>query len=546
VSPKPRSEPTRRELAGMLWRLADLTQAAERRRSFRAKAYRGAIWSLDCLAADLDETDDRLLATPGIGPGVARLIREYRRSGGIDQLGLLEESYPRDVSILRRLPRMTPKQLRELKQSFGVNTVGDLRTLIDAGLATEVPGVGPATVELWEEIIDLPPNPGLVPSHRAFVTATALAAHFERNLGTRVEVAGEVRRVTEWVSRIDLLVVVDGDVGDFLGSSAIFSDVSLASSGAHHARTHSDIEVAVHVAPPVAAGTALLWATGPEEHAASITAELFATEGDAYHAAGLKLIPPPARELAVDEALGVVTMEDIRGDLHLHSVASPDGRMSLEDIAARAEARGYAYVLITDHTRGLRFGGLEPESLLAQSEEIERLRSQFPGVRIWSGAELNIAPDGTLDIDDSTLDVLDFAVAGVHSNFRLTSDEQTKRVITAMSHPKVRVLAHPFGRRIGIRPPLDVDMARVIEGSVEHSVALETNGHRDRLDLPADWLRTALGMGAFFAANSDAHRVAEMDNISNAVATLQRAGVGPDRVVNTFDADAFERWVRSG
>jgi DNA polymerase (family 10) len=163
---------------------------------------------------------------------------------------------------------------------------------------------------------------------------------------------------------------------------------------------------------------------------------------------------------------------------------------------------------------------------------------------LFHGAELNIERDGTLDIDE--LDILDFAVAGVHSHFGLGRGEQTERVVAALRNPAVRILAHPFGRRIGIRPPLDIDMARVVEEAMSHDVALESNGHRDRLDLSEEWVRKAADLGAVFAANSDAHRVPEMANIANAVATLQRAGVTPHRVVNTRSADSLREWLGTG
>jgi DNA polymerase (family 10) len=183
------------------------------------------------------------------------------------------------------------------------------------------------------------------------------------------------------------------------------------------------------------------------------------------------------------------------------------------------------------------------QQVAEQAEEIEGLRGRFPNVTVFHGAELNIGADGRLDLPEEALALLDFAVAGVHSHFSLDRDTQTERVLAALAHPAVRVLAHPFGRRIGIRPALDLDMDEVIASAVEQGVALETNGHRDRLDLPADWIAGAAAEGALFAANSDAHRVPEVDNIANAVATLQHAGITAERVVNTFSLDDFLGWI---
>jgi DNA polymerase (family 10) len=331
---------------------------------------------------------------------------------------------------------------------------------------------------------------------------------------------------------------------DFLERSAVLDVVRARSDDVVEATTHANLPVVFHLAGSADAGRVLVAATGPEEHLAGL-GDLSSrpTEADVYRDSGVPWTPPPARHLPLDLATGVVRTKDIRGDLHLHTDASPDGRMTIETILGEAVDRGYEYVLITDHTLGLRFGGLGAAEIADQARAIELLRDRFPELTLWHGAELNIGPDGSLDLDDATLDQLDFAVAGVHSHFGLTGAEQTARVSAALSHPVVRVLAHPFGRRIGIRPGLDIDMDAVIATAIRHDVALETNGHRDRLDLPADWVAAAAGAGALFAANSDAHRLAEMGNVANAVATLQRAGVTAEQVINARQAATMSHWI---
>lgn len=541
------SHPTLRDFAGSLWRLADLVRVAETRRSFRSKAYRRAIWSLDDLPG-LEVGDETLLATPGIGPGVTALVREYRETGMLAQLVPLEEAYPVEAPRLRRLPRMTPRILRDLKSELGVETASDLAAAIETDAAATVRGVGGQTLELWKAILDLAPDESAVPAYRAWVTAAELAAHVARHTSASTETAGDIRRVEEWASRIDLVVVTEdtSHLTDFLNRTAtlaMFSANQLGGDG----RTHDGLDVVVHVTAPPEAGPTLIRATGPDEHLHYLgKMASAATEAEVYSAAGLEWVPPPARGLHPDLGAAVVSVTDLKGDLHLHSESSPDGRMTLDEMCEMAIRRGYEYVLVTDHTHGLRFGGLDDASITLQSEEIARLRSRHPELTVFHGAELNIGKDGTLDLHDETLDRLDFAVAGVHSYFGLETNGQTERVITALAHPKVRVLAHPFGRRIGIRPPLAIDMPRVIEQAVASHVALETNGHRDRLDLPAEWVSIAASMGAVFAANSDGHTLVEMANVANAVATLQRAGIAQDRVINTWSVEDLETWLEMG
>lgn len=538
--------PFRRGFARRLWDLADLVQADERRRSFRAKAFRRAVWSLDTLPPDLEVPTDVVLSTPGIGPGVAALLDEYRATGVIASLQMLRDMYPREARKLRRLPRMSPVLQRAMKAELAVDTTHDLLAAIETGAAETLSGVGPHTLQLWAKVLELPPSPEHVPAHEAWVAARSLADHLVRHTGRWVDIGGEVRRVEEWVRSIDLVVVGEEvtDVERFIMTSAVLTE-TISRDVAVAGRTLDGLPVTITHAAPEESGTTLIRVTGPEEHANAVVTEPFPTEDEAYRAAGLALPPAPARGLPLDISTSVVALMDLKGDFHVHSEASPDGRMSLETIVEEAVHRGYEYILLTDHTQGLRFGGLDPEGITKQAKQVARMRDNVHGLKIFHGAELNIGADGSLDLPDDALDLLDFAVAGVHSDFHLDRAAQTARVVRALSNPVVRVLAHPLGRRIGIRPGLDLDVEAVIDAAIATGVALEANGHRDRLDLPAEWVSVASGRGAVFAANSDAHRVGEIDNVSNAVAVLQRAGVGLERVVNTWPLPVLETWLEA-
>jgi DNA polymerase (family 10) len=538
----------RQELGAALWRLADLVRADERRRSFRAKAYRRAVWSLDDLSPDLSDQPDSMLATPGIGTGVLGLITEYRDTGSLSLLDRLEEAYPADVTTMRRLPRMTPTILRLLKGELGVETVDDLARAIDSGDVEALRGVGPGTAERWDSALALYPAQGNVPAYQAWVLADSLALHLHRHLGGQVDPAGSLRTMEEWVGPLELVATIE-DIAlarEFLETTAVARFLGYGDSGESILLAHEGVDVRAHLVPADLAGARLLTVTGPPAHVQAVleaadTAS--GTEADLYAAANLPWVPPPARGLPTAMATEVVRQAQIRGDLHLHSDRSPDGRMGLEEILLTASDRGYEYVLITDHTVGLRFGGLDATGLHAQAVEIEETRSRFPALVVMHGAELNIGRDGALDIDDETLGILDMAVAGLHSYFDLDRAEQTSRIVRAMSHPVVKVLAHPTGRRIGTRPAVDLYIDAIIESAIEHDVALEVNGHRDRLDLSAPLIEKALDAGALLAANSDSHRIGEMGNIANSVGTMQRAGVGPQSVINCWPADRFLTWV---
>ncbi len=538
----------RRRLAAALWRLSEVLAADSSRRSFRARAYRRAVWSLDALSPTLQEDEPALLAVPGIGRGIAAVIAEFRETGSIATLRELDPLYPLDVERIRRLPRMTPRLLRALRRELGVDRIEDLERALDAGDTGQLPGVGPATSQLWQRILESWPSPHALPAYDAMGLAAQLSAHFADQLARPVVVGGQVRRRAEWVDIIDLVVATEAGAEPVLEleGSAVFSAASTV-GGTLSASTHNGAAVRIHPAEPASFGNELVAATGPAEHVEMVsTVRAFPDEESLYAAKGVPWIPPPARGNTLEVATRVVSVADICSDLHVHSDSSPDGRMSLGEIAEICSERGYSHVLITDHTKGLRFGGLDELGLLRQAEAIDRVRSAFPELVIWHGAELNIEPGGELDIADDALTALDFAIAAVHSRFDLDTATQTARVVAAMAHPVVKVLAHPTGRRIGIRAPLALDLDTVFTAALEHDVALETNGHLDRLDLGAELVQRAAAAGVLLAANSDAHRPQEMANIENAVATLQRAGVNSDRVVNTWPIDRFREWVSAG
>jgi len=538
----------RQDLGEALWRLSDLVRADERRRSFRAKAYRRAVWSLDDLAPDLSDPPERALSFPGIGTGVMRLIEEFRENGALESLERLEQLYPAESARIRRLPRMTPAILRALKGELGIDTTADLVAAIETGGVEALMGVGPASAEQWAERLQLAPSLASVPSFQAHVLADALSRHLHRHLGGTVEVAGAVRRGEEWVETVELVSGID-DVGagrEFLEGTAVARFVGDRPSGETVLQTYEDAVASVHLVPPSQLGRRLLEVTGPDRHARPLLADIDAdglSESEIYERNGRLWVPPPARALDPEVAEGVIRNGQIKGDLHLHTDLSPDGRMTLFEIAAEATDREYEYILITDHTSGLRFGGLDSAGLDRQREMIEEARAGFPDLLVLQGAELNIDRDGSLDIDDESLSRLDFAVAGVHSHFDLDRLEQTARVLKALSHPVVRVLAHPTGRRIGNRPAIDLDIDAVVAAAIENHVALEVNGHRDRLDLSAGLAAMAVAAGAVLTANSDSHRIGEMGNVANSVATMQRAGIAPSSVVNTMSVEAFREWA---
>jgi histidinol phosphatase-like PHP family hydrolase len=480
----------KQKLAAEMWLLADLEQANSTRRSFSSRAYREAVWALDHLPSEL--TDDRslLLAIPGIGSAIADLILEFGATGGIARLARLRQLLPVEAGQLARLPRMTPTRLRAVKREFGIDTVADFRSALASDSVGQLPGVGQRTSQVWLERLGELGRSDL-PIQRAVAVADRFRRHLATHLpGREFEVVGAVARLDEWVETIEMVASSSEGLLAFLAQSALI-------------RTVRDD-------PPAATTLA-----GRLQFVKEAVPEKWSTSLRSSH---------------------------LRGDLHVHTDWSPDGRQTLETAVETASQLGWAYLAITDHGAGLRFGGLEPDALSRQREEIGDLDARVP-IKVLQGAELNIDRYGNLDYDDAVLSRLDFRLAGVHSNFGLERIEQTERVIRAINHPLVDVIAHLTGRRIGVRPPIDLDLRAVFEAAAASATALEVNGHLDRLDLSAENVASAAALGVLFAVNSDAHRPSELRNIVNGIKVLGRAGVPPEQVINTWEVGRLLQWL---
>lgn len=533
----------RQRLAAQLWKLAELEQSATTRRSFRARAYRAAVWSLDELTPDLSEPTSAMTAISGIGPGIASLVAEFRDLGALRRLDQLCAAYPIQSGLLRRLPRMTPRLLGRLKEEAAVDTLDDLAAAIEAG-TLDIQGAGDKTLALWAGRLDLLRT---TPIFDAVGFASRLGHHIERHTAARVEITGSMRRFDEEIELMELLLVGGEEVAGFIRQSALVQGAS-AQPGRMLLDTLGG-DVLAHLAEPGNAGTAWVLSTGPDDHLTMLRTlregalPRLPTESGFYSALGIDPVPPPARSGDLPAPGRLVEMDMIRGDLHLHSDWSPDGRQTLDDLVSAAKARGLEYVAVTDHAIGLRFGGLTRDRILEQQVHIERLREAEPAVRIFHGAELNIGLDGSLDYPDDVLEMLDFRLAAVHSHFDLDMAAQTDRVLRAVGHPLVHVIAHPTGRRIGRRPPLALDVSALIEAAIGNNTALEVNGHLDRLDLGSGHADGAGRRGVLFAANSDAHRPGEMANVANSVSVLQRARAVPESVINTWDTATMVAWL---
>jgi DNA polymerase (family 10) len=477
--------------------------------------------------------ENRVRLLSGIGPGIEARLRELLETGEISDLTQLERQVRPELVSFGRAIGMSAKRMAGIADVLGLETLQDLQVAAAAGELREVPGVGAATERRIVSGLAAP-----VAGARGLLLHRALGALGE--IASRLQgiVAGDARR---WRDICHYLCVVctakdATDTLDRFGS--LPQIVALVDREDRRAvgLGVDGIAITVVVASPADAGTVLLRETGSPEYVASLgSIPAAATEEGAYRALGRPWLPPELREdpSAVLPPRGLVEPADIRGDLHVHTTWS-DGRASVWEMAEAARARGYSYLAICDHTPAVGVvRGLTADDLRLQGEEIAAANERLAPFRVLRGVECDILPDGSLDLDDATLEELDWVQLSLHAGQRAPRESITARVIEAMRNPHVCALSHPTGRLLQHRPPNALDLERVYEVCLETGVALEVNGLPDRLDLPGERVREAVQMGVSIVVSTDAHSIGGLANMELAVRTARRGWASAESVVNT-------------
>jgi len=575
---------TNAEIASVLYELARLTTLEEgSAQSFRVRAYEAAGRAAEGHPEPLAGlSQGEIAALHGFGPGTARKIRELADTGRIETLDRLRAEYPPAFQELTRVPGVGPKTALALRDHLGVRSVDDLRAALDAQAVRTLPGMGAKSEENLARAVarlGLGGKERRTPIADAFRVAGDVAAALASVPGvTRAEAMGSLRRFRETIGDVDVVAVTAGDPAAVMArfTSLPFAAEVLGAGAAKSAIvTSSGIQVDVRVVKPDQFGSAALYFTGSKAHnirlrqlaiergwtlseyglaeAESGRVLAAATEEEIYAALGLQWVPPEVREdigeieLAAAGALpGLIEEADLRGDLHVHTDLSGDGRESLGAMVAAAATRGYEYLAVTDHGEDLAINGVAREGMLAQRSRLRALQEQYPGTTLLHGVELNIGPDGSVDYDPEFLAGFDWAVAGVHSHFDLDREAQTRRLVVAMRNPAVRAIAHLSGRRIGIRPGIEFDLEAVLAAAEETETALEINCHLDRLDISGEVLQAIRGREVLLLIDTDAHEARELGNTAWGVRHARRGWVEPGRVANTWPRERFLRWVRAG
>ena len=470
----------------------------------------------------------------GIGPGIEARLRELVETGQIAELVELERDLVPDLVGLGRYLGLSAQRVIDIARALDIRTAGELREAAAGGRLRDVPGIGPKTEA---QIVSALARESEARSPRGvwLNRARELVGSIARAIGA--EPAGDVRR---WCDSCHHLAVVraasrpEAVLGQFAELPQI---VAVIEQGERHAVgvTVDGIPVELTVPEPDRFGTAIIRATGSAEYVAALEPLPVRPDEEAVYAAlGVAWCPPELREAAFrGEPPALVEIGQIRGDLHCHTTWS-DGRASVAEMASAAQARGYEYLAICDHTPAVgAVHGLTPDEVRRQGDEIATVNAELAPFRVLRGIECDILPDGRLDLPDDVLAELDWVQASVHGGQRMPRAEMTKRVEEGLRHPAVRCLSHPTGRLINRRPENALDLDRIFELARTESVALEVNGLPARLDLSGEHVRDALRAGVQIVCSTDAHSPVGLDNITLSVATARRGWATASDVLNT-------------
>jgi len=532
---------------------------------FKIRAYRNAARILENLAKPVEtlvrEGYD-LKKLPGIGSDLAGYIQKIVETGRFERLEELKKEVPSTLLELLRIEGLGPKRIKLLYQRLGVKSLEDLRRAVDAGEVERLPGFGPVLIDRIKKGVVLAKKSGkrFKWSEAKEYVQDLLGYLGELDL-VHLEVAGSFRRKKETVGDIDILATAKDFsevIRHFIRYPKI-KEVISAGSTRSSVILENDLQVDLRSVDDESYGSALHYFTGSKAHNIAVRRlamelglkineygvfrgeERIAgrTEEEVYEAVGLCYIEPELREdrgeieaCKEGKLPKLIQLRDIRGDLHLHTRYS-DGSSSIEEMALAAKEMGYEYIALTDHSRRLSVArGMDGKRIRQELEEIERLNERMDGITLLKGMEVDILEDGTLDMEDEVLRELDVVLGAIHSRFNLSKELQTARILKAFDNPYVNILAHPTGRLIDERPPMDLDFEKVFLAAKERGIAMEINAQPDRLDLDDIHVKMAKEMGVRFCINSDAHNSLSLHYMEYGVNQARRGWCEKEDVIN--------------
>lgn len=552
---------------------------------FKVRAHDKAARIIEELPQDLATVSaEELTAIDGIGAGTAAKIREFVESGRIAEHDELWATIPVGLLEVMRVPGLGPKSVKTLWEKGGVVDLATLKAGIENGSLAALPRVGAKTLaNIAEAIAFMERSGGRKRIGQALPVAEAIVALLRTVKGAgEIEYAGSLRRGRETIGDIDIV----GSGRDPEAIAKRFVTMTgverVLAEGATKCAVRLDagLQVDLRLVEPDVHGAALLYFTGSKEHNVALRERAIAmgfrlneyglfrekpgdrddrppqergeipvaakTEESIYRALELPWIPPELREDRGELTTPIpdlVTLADIRSELHAHTTAS-DGALTIDELVEAAETRGFHTIAITDHSRSsVQANGLSPERLLEHIEAVKAAAARHPKMQVLVGSEVDIHVDGTLDYDDELLAMLDIVIASPHASLRQDPEKATQRLIRAVSHPLVHILGHPTGRLVNEREGLAPDIEAVAREAAAHGTALEINANDWRLDLRDTHVRVAVEAGCDIAINCDVHGRGNFDMLRYGVLTARRGWLPKVRCVNALDAGGLRAWL---
>lgn len=552
------------EIARILDEIADILDILGEN-PFKARAYRQVANHIYRMETDLHEVSKHhgLEGIPGAGKAIRAKLQELLETGDLKYYRELQEKVPPGVLEMLAIPGLGPKTVGAIYAQTGIDTLEKLYRAAQEKRIRELPGMGAKTEYNIKKGIEM-----LRSTRDSFNLGTVLplALEFKNFLSgfdcvQIVEITGSVRRGKPVVGDIDILVgsAEEEAVREKVRRFRRVQEITEEKPGHVEGRLRPGIVFEVLIVPFGEFWRALVISTGSKTHREQIQPALDTfdcssahSEEDVYRLLSMQYIPPELREgrgeieLARNFALPhLVTLEDIKGDLHIHTDWS-DGAHSLREMVAAAAKLGYSYMAVTEHSRSLAVSrGLDVERLLAQGKLVEELNRENDGFKILTGIEVDILKDGSLDLPDEVLANLDVVIASIHSHFRLSRAEQTERVLKAVENPHVDIIGHLTGRLLGRRPGYEIDIEAVLKAAAQTRTALEINSYPDRLDIDEETAFKAKAKGIKIAISSDAHHRADLGLIKYGVINARRGWLSKEDVLNTLETEELMAYLRN-
>lgn len=536
---------------------------------FRISAYRKAAQSLERDERSLTEIDD-FSKIKGIGAGTTAIIEEFIENNTSKTLEELKAEVPEGLIPLLHLPGLGGKRIAKMYKELNVVDSASLKVVCENGELAKLSGFGKKTVE---NILTALENENKRPERLPIAIMLPIAEKIEEFLRTIPEItkfsrAGSLRRMRETIKDIDFIIATENvlktreAILNFDGMKEVIAKgdtkVSITVEDVY------DVNVDFRLVTAKEFATTLHHFTGSKDHNVAMrqiakergekineygveneeSDEIltFPTEEKFFNHFGLQFIPPEARENtgeieAFKNKVQLIDLENIRGDLHMHTTWS-DGAQSIEEMVNHAREIGYEYIAITDHSKFLQVAnGLNETRLRRQREEIQKLNETFSDIHIFSGVEMDILPDSSLDFSNEFLKEMDFVIAAIHSSFNQSEDKIMGRLYAALENPYVSLIAHPTGRLLGRREGYQVNVEKLIERAKETNTALEINANPNRLDLSSVWAKNAQEMGATLSINTDAHNYHMFDHMKYGVSIAKKGWIQKETVMNTWSKD---------